>query len=855
MPVPTLRVSARSKDLPWNRLLVSDRVASLIDVMMVFPYGEQAGDKQALPGPGSDPQVPVAGSAAWYLNQVLTDHALFRSPLTQKSKSFDDENVPEGEATDMDIPSVAELYKAVLKARSVGELRELVLQLLVGYLLSGWCGFEVRVFTSSDGDELFVGISASESMLRAHADTFNYKLQLDAEVSAKLLGRPPFSAEILPPFVDYDVDDEEQYHMRFGRTPFSLHYESYKDGSIFVGSDRINIITSVIEKAFNTDGMLATKVMQAVYPCHVQNRLQLLSPSWAMPHQLADTFNVSVVRGANICSYFGSKLAFTAIFLRFLNWQVLPLAIPAPFLLFFLEDKGELSEKIKMAVGIILICWATSLGEFWKRKEAQERLKWGMDDLQAAKGRERPQFRGEWTLSDVDGITMVKMYPAYGMLIRRTISWTITSIFFGVMVAASLSLYHYQDILLTQRRKRMAILLNIAIALQMKVCDYCWDMLGRRLANFDNYRTDKEYKEALLQRTFGVRFIISFSSLFYIAFVKNFTVGCLGGESSCISQVTWQLRTIFLADMLGHCTSILDPYVRFCIKAAMERRAALRKNRPSDGVGYDHLRTPSDREAQDQGMHPSYVESQAHMPKYSLSEEIYDSMDCIVELGYVLFFGFVAPEIVFLFLLSNLLRVHVLGKKLVNAMRRPVPSKSAGLGTIFDHVFYMTSRLAVACNIILILLTTSEDPANRDSLNGLKELLSRPTEGAGRERDWKTLIVVFFVIDLAISLLRYSIDLVIPDVPSRVVLAMERREAIKTRLIAQATSELKKWEGRELERAHLEAPEHTKVPQVLREGTWKTARLEILSFKEQTSVRPWSSNDEHYEKAFHLSQR
>ena len=43
---------------------------------------------------------------------------------------------------------------------------------------------------------------------------------------------------------------------------------------------------------------------------------------------------------------------------------------------------------------------------------------------------------------------------------------------------------------------------------------------------------------ALLQTTFGVRFIISFASLFYMAFIKNVTVGCFGKFSAAISNQT-----------------------------------------------------------------------------------------------------------------------------------------------------------------------------------------------------------------------------------------------------------------------------------------------------------------------------
>merc|ERR1719456_1206524 len=129
---------------------------------------------------------------------------------------------------------------------------------------------------------------------------------------------------------------------------------------------------------------------------------------------------------------------------------------------------------------------------------------------------------------------------------------------------------------------------------------------------------------------------------------------------------------------------------------------------------------------------PSFPETQAKMPEYTLAEEVYDVMDVIIELGYVLFFGFVAPEVITLFLLSNLLRVHAFGWKLVYTMQRPFPHGASGLGVVFERVFHVMSRCAVACNIILILLTTSEQDAQHDTFEWLKEYLSRPETGMER---------------------------------------------------------------------------------------------------------------------------
>merc|ERR1712032_1657027 len=90
-------------------------------------------------------------------------------------------------------------------------------------------------------------------------------------------------------------------------------------------------------------------------------------------------------------------------------------------------------------------------------------------------------------------------------------------------------------------------------------------------------------------------------------------------------------------------------------------------------------------------VHQSGLEVQASMPELSLSEQIEDSMDLMMELGFVLFFGNVAPEIICLFCTSNLIRTRAWGWKLLFAVRRPFPFRSAGLGSLNKVVGYMSA--------------------------------------------------------------------------------------------------------------------------------------------------------------------
>ena len=62
----------------------------------------------------------------------------------------------------------------------------------------------------------------------------------------------------------------------------------------------------------------------------------------------------------------------------------------------------------------------------------------------------------------------------------------------------------------------------------------------------ENHRTSSEYEDALILKTFAFRFLNSYSSLFYIGFIKKYDVGCPDDQSGgCLGELRVQLISIF----------------------------------------------------------------------------------------------------------------------------------------------------------------------------------------------------------------------------------------------------------------------------------------------------------------------
>mmetsp|Transcript_37423 Transcript_37423/g.68461 ORF Transcript_37423/g.68461 Transcript_37423/m.68461 type:complete len:795 (-) Transcript_37423:86-2470(-) len=787
--------------------------------------------------------------------------------------------------------------------------------LFIGFLVGKHCGFQVRAFTGADGMELFVAVCASEAILRAHADMLRVELQLDNDISSQLLSKGKVSGkEIIPPFVKYDVDEEEHLTKKLSKSPFRLHMESYSDGSIFTSTDRIRIIMEAVKQAFHVEGMIELGLLNCWYPVHNQTGLQELVNSFAMvefskeqsqetrSNWHIDNHFVATVPTETIFRYFGAKLAFDVAFIRYLIRQTMPLAVLSP-IVFLVPDAYHF--QVSMAVGLILIVWAATMEEFWKRTENRLKVEWGVESSEASES-VRHQFRGHYRKSPVDRTTMIKVDPEPLRLARYMFTSIVTAIYMTLVVCSSLWLYNQHDILEQAGKTRLSTLVNAVIAILLFVYNAVWDWLAEKLTIIDNYRTDSEHNEALLLRVFRCRFITSYVSLFYIAFLKNFLVTdpeieeqpwvATGGkitESSCIRVVREQLRFFFAINIFYHGVAVAvpffthrlglwwegdmqlwqtdNPYQSLPETTTEPREQGFQSELQRSGTSRSSTVSKNDSSPRRRNRHKSqvkmhtmmagksepasvanrrsYPEAQSRLPEYKVVHAIADRMDLVVELGYVLFFGLVAPEVVILFVLSAMIRLHVLGLRLVHAMRRPFPYTSSGLGVVFGHVQVIMAQAAVACNVVLILLSNASRPPEEDLFHGIRSILTTPDETFDRLHDYKAMLTMFMVLVGLIMFLRFFIDFAIPDTPSDVLLQVARQTAIADELQKIVVADMKQWEGKELERAYDESLPRHKMPNVLTKAhIWVPIQPSEGLVTAGHAALPWTPEDQGFEE-------
>lgn len=770
-----------------------------VDLLLVFPAETLKDDDKEMRKSGT-------GSAQWYLKHFISNtdifdpevrpakQAGFLSPVSGTAEDVSPCSNPSARAEqNSDIVcrsfsprsfsppyhdvSLIRLYRKALMAQTLGEFRRCAAMLLLQFLLSSHCGFIVRVFLSVDRDELLVAVTARESFLKVHAEQMGYKLQLDPDVAAWLLGGGLDPDEISPPYLTYSVSLEERFMAKHNcRSPFKPFYNRLERGSIFRGADRLRLITSVIDSAFSLEDMVELRLLKAYMPAHniktLSNLRFLWNSSWSK-------YGVSVPI-AQITAYFGERIGFRMCFLADLNLCILPLAVVAPLLVLL-----PFVKVVQMTLSLGLAVWAACHYEHWKRLEATWRQSWGMEEFEERE-HVRPRFQGELATSPVDRISIVKVAPWGKQVFRRFFTTAVSLLFTAWVLGTTLALYAYHTQLLKAGQPRAARAVNIGIGLQMQIYNQVWNKVAVWLVELDNYETNLEYSEKLIDRIFAFQFLNCFCSLFYVAFFKHFTEGC-GDAEACRLELAVQLRTFFVINMLCHFIFAAMPYLQFRIRLFCEEQTVDENIRggPCNGKndGYEGLcgqgsddDLPAEHARNKNVRMWSFQEAQIKLPPYEILDDILDRVYAIVELGYVLFFGAVAPEIIALFLLSNVLHLRACGWKLLNALCRPFPHAATGIGPRFHFIYRFICRLAVACNIVLLLLLNAESPRAEDTFLALKNFVATPAEDMPREDDWKSMLVAFLILDRFLDAVRLIIDRYVPDTPPSVDLERTRRK-------------------------------------------------------------------------------
>lgn len=613
-------------------------------------------------------------------------------------------------------------------------------------------GLETKQFYSIQNDELYVKVRTPLDRLLREADRIDYKLPLsDVQLGNALLegkaGRwfpviiPNYNPEteidaykyIYAP-LEYDASTNG---IREDMAP--LYMKQPGNDSIFRGVDRIKLILSIIAARKFEGGafvdlhkLVRDKCLLGFTPIHDIVELRALEEGWLRFIQAPWRQRVDAVK-----DYFGEKIGLYFLFLgHYTTWLIS--AGVAGFISWSIVagENNDPNAAIVPYFAAFMSVWSTLMLEFWGRKEKFHAMKWGMVGFEEAE-QARPQFKGDLIQSPVDG-KMFMYFPRNEYMKRIVMSTSIVSGCILVVLGVVTGIFVLKIILTSMRElvvggtQTGGIIVSIANAVQIQVLNMAYGNIALLLNAYENHRTDTEYEDALIAKTFIFQFINSFSPMFYIAFVKPYIPAldpCLG---SCMGELQTSLGTIFMTRLaVGSITAILVPY--------MNNKAREKANLEGTGLKVTDM---------------SEVERGFMMEEYHVMLGPFaDYANISIQFGYTTMFVVAFPLATCIALLCNYIEMRIGAWKLCQLCRRPEPRNCEDIGT-WGVILDIIAMAAAVVNAGLIVFTSN----------------------ITMDYTWNDRVWLFFIIALILLSIKFVIKMATPDVPVDVDIQLKRAE-------------------------------------------------------------------------------
>jgi anoctamin-10/anoctamin-7 len=636
-------------------------------------------------------------------------------------------------------------------------------------------GLQLKLYYSVDREEIYVKIRAPLDLLKVEADVIDYCMELDpAELERRCATGVP--EKNIDPIIFDEVPEMttmSPYESIYGKYDQEEALQSiYKQshGQLFSTTDRIKLITNLIRKpqyangcGINARHLLSEKVILGYFPLHDEDVKDDLRAKWVV-WKPSPIYAVWAQPLPEIREYFGEKVAMYFAWLgHYTKWLVVPsflgIIVQANVLIEYTDYKATLSGPY----GLFITLWCTFFSEAWKRNQIMYAMKWGTLGFTSDDEQERPEYKGTHIEhSPITGKPGVWFSNSerYRFVVQSmgAISGMVLAV---VIVLCGIFGFRYWA---TQRSGDESveafgpIAASVANALQIQVLGTLYKTVAEKMNERENHRTDSEYENALIAKQFLFQFCNSYAALFYIAFVKEQIGDKCGapdvdGEppipSDCTKELFVQLMIVFATRLVvGNTQEILVPKLVSWNKQRVEKKNAA-------ALGGEEIDM-------------SDAEEQFLLAPYGDDGLFEDYLEMVIQFGYSTLFVTAAPLAPLMSLLNNYVEIRIDGMKLTDNTQRPEPKGAENIGT-WQAVLEVVGTMAVLTNVGIIIFTSSVETANEE------EYEAAPSVAWG--------VFNFLVIEHSILLLKFGLELYIPDVPEFVRIQLERSHFLESKLI------------------------------------------------------------------------
>ncbi|XP_061405119.1 anoctamin-1-like isoform X2 [Lethenteron reissneri] len=376
---------------------------------------------------------------------------------------------------------------------------------------------------------------------------------------------------------------------------------------------------------------------------------------------------------------------------------------------------------------VVMALWAAMFMEHWKRHQMQLNYHWDMAGFEEEEDAARVEYemklrevcKGKEGQASHAKLTWRDRLPSYCLSLSSvllmtgvTFSVLVGIILYRVSVAAAMAVSPNEATRSGSRAVVMAtaVLINLVLIL---VLDEVYAAVARALTVMEVPRTDRTFEERLIFKLFLLKFVNSYTPIFYVAFFKGRFMGRPGdylytfhyfrmeecAPGGCLMELCIQLSIIMLGKQLLQ-NNLFEVGVPKIKKLLRSMKAKDESQKSSGEQAGRRAASTSGRPR------PRWERDQELEPFSGLTPEY---MEMIIQFGFVTLFVASFPLAPLFALLNNVIEIRLDAKKFITELRRPDAHRAKDIG-IWYNLLRGLGKLAVIINAFVIAMTSDFVP-------------------------------------------------------------------------------------------------------------------------------------------------
>ena len=446
--------------------------------------------------------------------------------------------------------------------------------------------------------------------------------------------------------------------------------------------------------------------------------------------------------------YFGEQVTFYFAWLEHCAWHLLVMTVLGLLVTVCQLSTDNFDHPIRPFFSFAVMIWTFFVLVNWRKRNNFLAHRWGSMDVETHET-PRAEFHGDYVLDEITQEWVIK-YPKWKRWLKYLISAPISFAFTALSLLLILVVHANRDIQIANYVDRLsnpdaepykfefslknvgrkAPIVDIPITRELLLDPTFWAVLGalpcmlglcipimnlilmnlsRRLNDFENYRTDSEYRTHLIIKVFSFRFVSQFGTVYYYAAIST------GSRQAVENGIIRMGTSLIMYTTIAHWWNIfLQVYffnfirnVRHYFYKKRLRHELKNIELEEESLQYSNLSDVEEREVRlinkrmllDQAQDDVWFECMkpAHdsFPEY---------ITAVLQFSFVACFSVVLPIIPLFVLLNYLLSMRYDAYKICRGRQRPLAQKTGGMG-VWEDLLHIVAVIAVLTNCWLIAFT------------------------------------------------------------------------------------------------------------------------------------------------------